>query len=41
MNNLLKDTIKLVDGNGGGRPSLAQGGGKNNGNLETHIKLFI
>ena len=33
MNSLLKDSIKLVDGNGGGSKSLAQGGGKNNCNL--------
>ncbi|MGL6106305.1 alanyl-tRNA editing protein [Romboutsia sp.] len=34
MNNLLKDTMTLVDGRGGGNSILAQGGGKNNGNLE-------
>ncbi|MGL4914161.1 MAG: alanyl-tRNA editing protein [Romboutsia sp.] len=34
MNNLLKDAMTLVDGRGGGSPILAQGGGKNNGNLE-------
>lgn len=33
MNILLKDSIKLVDGKGGGSKTLAQGGGKNNGNL--------
>ena len=37
MNNLLKDTITLVDGRGGGSNSLAQGGGKNNGNLDSAI----
>ena len=37
MNSLLKDSIKLVDGNGGGSKSLAQGGGKNNGNLESTL----
>ena len=37
MNTLLKDSIKLVDGNGGGNRFLAQGGGKNNGNLESTL----
>ena len=37
MNSLLKDSIKLVDGNGGGSKTLAQGGGKNNGNLESTL----
>lgn len=37
MNNLLKDAITLVDGRGGGSSSLAQGGGKNNGNLENSL----
>ncbi|MGL5752885.1 MAG: DHHA1 domain-containing protein [Paraclostridium sp.] len=35
MSNLLKDSIKLVDGRGGGSPVLAQGGGKDNGNVES------
>lgn len=34
MNNILKDTMTLVDGRGGGTSLLAQGGGKNNGNVE-------
>lgn len=37
MNSLLKDAMTLVDGKGGGSSSLAQGGGKNNGNLETAL----
>ena len=37
MNSLLKDSIKLVDGNGGGSKSLARGGGKNYGNLESTL----
>lgn len=38
MSDLLKDSIKLVDGRGGGSPTLAQGGGKDNGNVESVIE---
>ena len=44
MNNLLKDSIKLVDGKGGGSKVLAQGGGKNNGNLDSlfdYVKMKL
>lgn len=44
MNNLLKDSIKLIDGKGGGSKTLAQGGGKNNGNLDSlfnYVKMKI
>ncbi len=41
MNTLLKDSIKLVDGNGGGSKFLAQGGGKNNGNLESTLEYAL
>lgn len=44
MNLLLKDSIKLVDGKGGGSKILAQGGGKNNGNLNSlfdYVKIKI
>jgi len=34
MGNLLKDSISLIDGKGGGSPLLAQGGGKNMANLQ-------
>ncbi|MEG1310931.1 MAG: DHHA1 domain-containing protein [Romboutsia sp.] len=37
MNNLLKDAITLLDGKGGGSTLLAQGGGKNNGNLDSTL----
>lgn len=35
MNELLKDAISLIDGKGGGGPFSAQGGGRNNNNLES------
>ncbi|EHJ02196.1 Threonyl/alanyl tRNA synthetase SAD [Clostridium sp. DL-VIII] len=35
MNELLKDSISLIDGKGGGSPFQAQGAGKNNSNLES------
>ncbi|WP_032123413.1 alanyl-tRNA editing protein [Clostridium amazonitimonense] len=34
MNELLKDAISLIEGKGGGSNVLAQGGGKNNSNLQ-------
>jgi len=34
MNTILKDVISLVDGRGGGSELLAQGAGKNNGNVD-------
>ncbi|WP_434794440.1 Alanine--tRNA ligase [Terrisporobacter petrolearius] len=44
MNLLLKDSIKLVDGKGGGSKVIAQGGGKNNNNLTSlfdYVKIKI
>lgn len=38
MNELLKDAITLIDGKGGGSINLAQGGGKNNNNLEVTME---
>lgn len=38
MNNLLKDAITLIDGKGGGSDFSAQGGGKNNNNLDSTIE---
>ncbi len=37
MNDLLKDSISLIDGKGGGSNFLAQGAGKNNNNLQSVI----
>jgi alanyl-tRNA synthetase len=38
MNSLLKDAITLIDGKGGGSEFSAQGGGKNNNNLDSSIE---
>lgn len=37
MNTLLKDAITLIDGKGGGSDNFAQGGGKNNGNIQNTL----
>ncbi|MGV8982279.1 alanyl-tRNA editing protein [Clostridium sp.] len=37
MDSLLKDAITLIDGKGGGSTLSAQGGGKNNNNLDSSI----
>ena len=37
MNSLLKDAISLIDGKGGGSDLSAQGGGKNNNNLDSSL----
>lgn len=37
MNDILKDSISLIDGKGGGSPFQAQGAGKNNANLESAL----
>lgn len=41
MNELLKDAITLIDGKGGGSTHQAQGGGKNNSNLEGALEYAI
>ena len=38
MNSLLKDAITLIDGKGGGSDFSAQGGGKNNNNLDSSLE---
>jgi len=38
MNSLLKDAITLIDGKGGGSDFQAQGGGKNNNNIESTME---
>ncbi|MGL4991727.1 MAG: alanyl-tRNA editing protein [Sarcina sp.] len=37
ISDVLKDSITLIDGNGGGNSTLAQGAGKNNGNIENAL----
>ncbi|NEU04094.1 alanyl-tRNA editing protein [Clostridium senegalense] len=41
MNELLKDSITLIDGKGGGSQFLAQGGGKNNMNLQSSLDYAL
>ncbi len=41
MNDILKDAITLIDGKGGGSTHLAQGGGKNSGNLESALDYAL
>ncbi|MGL4742027.1 MAG: alanyl-tRNA editing protein [Sarcina sp.] len=37
ISNILKDSITLIDGKGGGSAMLAQGAGKNNGNIDNTL----
>jgi alanyl-tRNA synthetase len=41
MNALMKQACELLDGRGGGKPDLAQGGGKNVSQLEEAIQLAV
>ena len=44
MGALVKDSLALIDGRGGGSPLIAQGGGKNNSNLDSlfdYVKIKI
>jgi len=38
MNTLMRKACEMIDGRGGGKPDMAQGGGKNVGSLEMAIK---
>ena len=39
--NLIKEIAKLVGGGGGGRPNMAQAGGKNIDGIESAIKQAV
>ena len=41
MNDILRDAITLIDGKGGGNSHQAQGGGKNNSNLENTLEYAV
>ncbi|MGL4523240.1 MAG: alanyl-tRNA editing protein [Bacilli bacterium] len=41
MNSLLKDAITLLDGKGGGKATMAQGAGKNNGNVTATLDYAL
>ena len=41
MGALVKDTLALIDGRGGGSPLIAQGGGKNVANLEKAMEYAL
>jgi alanyl-tRNA synthetase len=38
MNSLMREACAMVDGRGGGKPDLAQGGGKNISRLEEALR---
>ena len=41
MGALVKETLALIDGRGGGSPLIAQGGGKNVANLEKAMEYAL
>ena len=41
MNQLMKKACEMLDGRGGGRPDMAQGGGKNSDKIEETIRVLL
>jgi alanyl-tRNA synthetase len=41
MNNLMKKACEMLDGRGGGKPEMAQGGGKNTHKIEETIAVLL
>jgi alanyl-tRNA synthetase len=39
MNSLMRNACALLDGKGGGKPDMAQGGGKNVEKLDESIRI--
>jgi alanyl-tRNA synthetase len=41
MNQLMKKACEMLDGRGGGRPDMAQGGGKNTDKIQETIDRLM